>query len=108
MIVLALVSMCGGVLLGAWDGIRREFGFWQFALRFMTMLLLLKAFDVIFFDWVLLCNGGFYFFSRFYPETEAMLGRHLFGFNKTAHITHVILFVPSVLLLSWICTLFCG
>lgn len=108
MIVLALVLMGGGVVLGAWDGIRHEFGFWQFALRFMTMLLLLKAFDVIFFDWILLCDGGFNFFSHFYPETKAMLERHLFGFNKTAHIIHVILFIPSVLLLSWICTLFCG
>ncbi len=36
------------------------------------MLLLLKVFDVIFFDWILLCNRGFNFFSHFYPETKAM------------------------------------
>ena len=70
------------------------------------MLLLLKAFDVIFFDWVLLCNAVFNFFPYFYPETEAVLGRYLFGYNKMPHITHVILFVPSVVLLSWICTFF--
>lgn len=105
-IVLALALMCGGVVLGAWDGVRRDFSFWQFAARFMAMLLLLKAFDIIFFDWVLLCNGGFNFFPHFYPEVKAVLGRYLFGYNKTTHIIHVILFVPGVLLLSWICTLF--
>ena len=106
MIVLALALMGGAMVLGAWDGIRNEFGFWQFAVRFMTMLLLLKAFDVIFFDWVLLCNAGFNFFPHFYPEIKAVLGRYLFGYNKMTHITHVILFVPSVALLSWICTFF--
>ena len=70
------------------------------------MLLLLKAFDVVFFDWVLLCNAGFGFFPRFYPETRPVLGRYLFGYNKRTHITHVICFFPSVALLSWICTLF--
>ena len=106
MIVFALALMGGAMVLGAWDGIRNEFGFWQFAVRFMTMLLLLKAFDVIFFDWVLLCNAGFNFFPHFYPEIKAVLGRYLFGYNKMTHITHVILFVPSVALLSWICTFF--
>ena len=106
MIILAFALMGGAVVLGAWNGVRNGFTFWQFAARFMTMLLLLKAFDVVFFDWVLLCNAGFGFFPRFYPETRPVLGRYLFGYNKRTHITHVICFFPSVALLSWICTLF--
>ena len=105
MIVLAFALMGGAMVLGAWNGIANGFTFWKFAARFLTILLLLKAFDVIFFDWVLLCNAGFDFFPRFYPETRAVLGRYLFGYNKKTHIMHVICFFPSAALLSWICTL---
>ena len=35
-----------------------------------AMLLLLKAFDVCFLDWVLLCNAGFNFFPRFYLKQK--------------------------------------
>ena len=93
------------LVLGAWDGIRNGFTFRQFAGRFMTMLCLLKAFDVIFFDWVLLSNAGLGLFPYYYPETKTVLGRHLFGYNKKTHIAHVIGFIPGVALLSWICTL---
>ena len=105
LIIIAFALMGGAMVLGAWDGIKNEFTFWQFAGRFMTMLCLLKGFDVIFFDWFLLCNAGFNFFPYFYPETKTVLGRHLFGYNKKAHIAHVIGFIPSVVLISWICTL---
>ncbi len=105
MIVTAFALMGGAMVLGAWDGIRNDYTFLQFAGRFMTMLLLLKAFDVIFFDWVLLCNAGFGLFPRFYPETKPVLGHYLFGYNRKTHIAHVIGFFPSVALLSWICTL---
>lgn len=70
------------------------------------MLLLLKAFDVCFLDWVLLCNAGFNFFPRFYPETKEVLGRHLFGFNKRERLIQVLLFLPLSALIAWICTLF--
>lgn len=88
MIVLAFVLMLGAVVLGAWDGIRNDYGFQQFFLRFVIMLLGLKSFDIGFFDWVLLCNNGFHFFSHYYPETKDVYGRYLFGYNRKTHITH--------------------
>jgi len=105
LIVISFALMGGAVVLGAWNGISNNFSFWQFYLRFFLMLILLKAFDVGFFDWVLLSNAGFNFFPSFYPETKAVLGHYLFGYNWKTHLLHVILFVPSVALLSWICTL---
>lgn len=105
-IVIALALMGGAVVLGAWDGIRNGFGFWRFAARFLIMLLLLKAFDILFFDWFLLCNAGLNFFPHFYPETKDVLGPYLFGYNRKTHVAHVICFFPCVALLSWICTLF--
>ena len=103
MAALSLVLMGGAVILGAWDGIKNEYGFWQFFVRFLVMLLLLKAFDVIFFDWVLLCNQGFGFFTHYYPQVGAIYNRKLFGYNKKTHITQVILIFPLCVLLAWIC-----
>ena len=105
MIVISFVLMGGAVVLGAWNGISNDFSFWQFYLRFFLMLILLKAFDVGFFDWVLLSNAGFNFFPHFYPECKSVLGRYLFGYNWKTHLLHMILFIPGVALLSWICTL---
>ena len=51
MVVIAFALMGGAMVLGAWNGISNGFTFWQFFIRFMIMLLALKAFDVIFFDW---------------------------------------------------------
>ena len=105
MVLLALALMGGAVVLGAWSGIQNGFGFWQFAARFLIMLLLLKAFDILFFDWFLLCSAGLNFFPHFYPETKDVLDPCLFGYNRKTHIAHVICFIPCTALLSWICTL---
>ncbi len=105
MIVCSLLLMGGAIVIGAWDGVRNGFGFLQFFVRFILMLLGLKAFDVIFFDWVLLCNAGFNFFPHYYPETKAVLGRHLFGYNWRTHLTHIAAFPFAAALLAWICTL---
>ena len=106
MIVLSFVFMGGAVILGAWDGISKHFGFWQFFLRFVIMLVGLKAFDIGVFDWVLLCNAGFNFFPHFYPETRPVLGHHLFGYNRKTHFLHLLAVIPVCALLAWVCTIF--
>lgn len=102
--IISLVMMGGSVVYGGWDGIRNGFAFWQFYGRFLTMLLLLKVFDILFFDWFLLCRSSF--FQHFYPEVKPYYGPHLFGYNKKTHITHVILFVPASALIAAVCLLF--
>ena len=106
LIALSLALMAGAPILSAWDGIRNGFGFRQFFRRFIVMLLGLKAFDVGFFDWFLLCNAGLGFFPHFYPETKAVLGHRLFGYNRKTHLAHIIAAFPVSALLAWICTLF--
>ncbi|MCM1096863.1 MAG: hypothetical protein NC427_02230, partial [Ruminococcus flavefaciens] len=87
-----------------WDGIRSGYGLWKLAARFLAMLYLLKAFDIIFFDWFLLTKS--HFFQHYYPETEGCAGYRQFGFNRKEQITKIILFPFLALLLAWICTLF--
>lgn len=106
MILLAFGLMGGAFTIGAWDGIRSGFGFWQLFFRFLVMLLLLKAFDVLFFDWFLLCRAGWNFFPHFYPEVDEVLGPHLFGYNRKTHLTHILLFPVASAALAWVCTWF--
>ena len=106
LMALSVLIMAGAVLFAAVNGIRSGFGFGKFYLRFTAMLLMLKAFDIGFFDWVLLCNGGLGFFPHFYPETKAVSGRHLFGFNRKTHAAQILGGVVLMLPAAWICTLF--
>ena len=39
MAALSLVLMGGAVILGAWDGIKNEYGFWQFFVLYAAQLL---------------------------------------------------------------------
>lgn len=40
----------------------------------------MEAYDILFFDWVLLCHSNF--FPHFYPEVKGIVGPQLFGYNK--------------------------
>lgn len=105
--VLAAVSvgmLVGAPVYGCYDGIQNGYSFRQIFVRLLIMLWGLKAFDVIVFDWILLCNSGF--FTHFYPEVKEVLGPHLFGYNRKEHLTHIILSVPVSLILAALCTLF--
>ena len=104
LLIIAVLTFPAAFLYGAWDGIRNGFTFWQFAGRFLAMLYLLKAFDIICFDWFLLTKS--HFFQHFYPETEGCAGYHQFGFNRREQITRIIVFPFIALAMAWICTLF--
>lgn len=103
MMILALGLLVGAVILGAYDGIQKDFGLWQFFARFATMQVLLKAFDILFFDWFLLCRSGF--FAHYYPEVKDLYGPEIFGFNKKEHLVQIGLMLLGSLLLAWLCTL---
>lgn len=103
MLILSLVLMGGALLLGAMDGIRNGFGLWQFFARFAAMLILLKAFDILCFDWYLLCRSGF--FSHYYPEVKPYYGPHLFGYNWKFHAVQTVLMLAGSWLAAWVCTL---
>lgn len=84
------------------DGVRRGYGFWQLFGRFLTILYVYKAFDLVFLDWILLQKTRF--FQHYYPETEGCKGYHSYGFNRKSQITKVILFPFISALLAWLCT----
>ena len=88
--VLCIAAMAGAFLYGGYDGIRNEFTFTDHFVRFLTMLYLWKAFDIICLDWYLLTKT--HFFQHFYPETEGCAGYHQFGFNRKEQMIRIIVF----------------
>lgn len=80
LLVIIILIFPAAFLYGAWDGLRHDFTFWQFAGRFLAMLYLMKAFDIIFLDWFLLIKSRF--FQHYYPETKGCAGYQQFGFNR--------------------------
>ena len=104
LLIIAVLTFPTAFLYGAWDGIRYDFTFWQFAGRFWAMLYLLKAFDMICFDWLLLTKS--HFFQHFYPETEGCQGYRKFGFNLKEQIIRLIVYPFVALAMAWVCTLF--
>ena len=93
-----------GWCLAAWDGVRNGFTFGAFFTRYLVILYVMEAYDILFFDWVLLCHSNF--FPHFYPEVKGIAAPQLFGYNKKAHLTHFLLYIPLSAALAWVCTLF--
>ena len=106
MAAAAVLMMAGALVYGGWDGIRHGFTFGQFFARFLVMLLMLKAFDIGFFDWFLLCNQGFNFFPHYYPEVRNVLGTYLFGYNWKTHLVYILASPAAAAVLARICGFF--
>ena len=102
--VIALLLFAGAAVIAAWDGVRNGFGFAGFFVRFIVMLYIMEIYDILFFDWFLLCRSGF--FPHFYPELKGIVGPHMFGYNMKTHLIHFLIYIPACAAISLICTLF--
>ena len=101
--VIALLLFAGALVLSVWDGVRNHFGFWRFFARFLIMLYATEIYDIVFFDWFLLCRSNF--FPHFYPEVKGIVGPHMFGYNKKTHILHFVIYIPICALMAAACML---
>ena len=103
MIISAAIILGVGVI-SIWDGLRSGFAFWQFFLRFVFILTIYNAYDMIFIDWFLLCR--FHFFQHYYPEVESVFHGRKYGFNLKSQLLKLLVIFPAVsALAAWICTL---
>ena len=98
----AVLLFIGAAVLSIWDGVRNGFGFVRFFARFLTVLYCMELYDIVFFDWVLLCHSGF--FPHFYPELKGVVGPHMFGYNRKAHVLHFLVYIPACAVAAWLCT----
>ena len=105
LMILSALAISGAFAVAVWDGFRSGFSFLQFFLRFVTILTIYKAYDMIFFDWFLLCR--FHFFQHYFPEAASALEGRKYGFNIRSQLLKLlVIFTAASAFAAWICTLF--
>ncbi len=102
--VLCMLGFIGIIGYGGWDGVRRNYSFGQFLVRFLIILFGVKAFDIIGLDYILITKTQF--FQHYFPETRGCAGYHSFGFNRKEQIRQCMVLPFAALLTAGICTLF--
>ncbi|MBE7009499.1 MAG: hypothetical protein E7422_10330 [Ruminococcaceae bacterium] len=105
LMVFSILMILGVGIVSIWDGLRSGFTFWQFFLRFVLIFTIYKLYDMICFDYFLLCK--FRFFQHYYPEVEEVYQNRKYGFNvKSQLLKLLVLFPAASALAAWVCALF--
>jgi len=105
LMIISLLTILGVGVISIWDGLRSGYTFSQFFLRFVLILTIYKAYDMIFFDWFLLCK--FHFFQHYYPEVGSVYKDRKYGFNIKSQLLKLLVIFPAVsALAAWVCMLF--
>jgi hypothetical protein len=104
LMLLCALGFVGVIVYGGWDGVRKGFTFGQFLVRFLVILLGMKAFDIIVLDYILITKTQF--FQHYIPETKGCAGYHSFGYNRKEQLTRIVTLPFAALLTAWVCTLF--
>ena len=105
LIILSVLMILGVGVISIRDGFRSGFTFSGFFLRFVLIFTIYKAYDMIFFDWFLLCR--FRFFQYYYPEVESVYNGRKYGYNIKSQLLKLFVIFPAAsALAAWICTLF--
>ena len=105
LIILSVLMILGVGVVSIRDGFRSGFTFSGFFLRFVLIFTIYKAYDMIFFDWFLLCR--FRFFQYYYPEVESVYNGRKYGYNIKSQLLKLFVIFPAAsALAAWICTLF--
>ncbi|MBQ8107490.1 MAG: hypothetical protein IJ129_01945, partial [Ruminococcus sp.] len=65
---------------------------------------LYKAYDMIFFDWFLLCRSGF--FGHYFPEVKKIFEGRKYGYNLKSQLVKMLIVFPAASALgAWVCSL---
>lgn len=78
--ILAMLLFLGAAVRAARDGVRNGVTFGAFFTRYLVILYVMEAYDILFFDWVLLCHSNF--FPHFTPRSRASSPRSCSGTTK--------------------------
>ena len=105
LLVISILLILGVGIVSIRDGFRSGFTFGQFFLRFVLIFTIYKLYDMIFFDYFLLCR--FRFFQYYYPEVEEVYKNRKYGFNLRSQLLKLLVLFPAAsALAAWVCTLF--
>ncbi|MCR5328524.1 MAG: hypothetical protein K6E12_06725 [Saccharofermentans sp.] len=105
---IILVAFCvlyiGIFVFGAIDGIANNYNFWQFFLRFFLIGGIIKVFDIVCLDYVLLTKT--HFFQHYFPETKDCIGWKKFGYNRKQQAGQCLAIAIMSPVLAFVCSLF--
>ncbi len=88
LLALFLAAMLYGIIYLGIDGIRNGYGFLKLTVRFVVLLYVMKAFDIIVQDqWLVMTVG---YFKKIFPETAECEGWKDRGFNNRNQIIRII------------------
>lgn len=106
LMIISILLILGVGVTAMWDGFRSGFSFSQFFfLRFVWIFTIYKAYDMIFFDWFLLCR--FRLLQYYCPETAPVYDDSKNGYNLKSQLLKLLVLFPAVCALAaWSCTLF--
>ena len=105
LLILAVLMILGVGVISIWDGFKSGYSFIRFFLRFVLIFTIYKAYDMIFFDWFLLCK--FHFFQYYYPEVESVYNGRKYGYNIKSQLLKLFVIFPAAsALAAWICKRF--
>ena len=105
LMIFSMLMIAGVGVIAIWDGFRSGYTFWQFFLRFVFIFTVYKAYDMICFDWFLLCR--FRFFQYYFPEVEGVYNGRKYGYNLKSQLLKLLVIFPAAsALVAWICSLF--
>ena len=105
LMIFSILLILGVGMVSIWDGFRSGFDFRQFFLRFVLIFTIYKLYDMICFDYFLLCR--FRFFQFYYPEVEEVYRNRKYGYNLKSQLLKLLLLFPAAsALAAWVCTLF--
>lgn len=105
LMIFSFLMIAGVGIISIWDGFRNGYDFWQFFLRFVLILTIYKIYDMICFDWFLLCR--FRFFQHYYPEVNSVYNGRKYGYNIRSQLLKLLVIFPAAsALAAWICSLF--
>jgi len=104
LMAISMIMILGIGVVSIWDGFRCDFSFWQFFIRFVLIFTIYKVYDMIFFDWFLLCK--FHFFQFYYPEVAPVYNGRKYGYNIKSQLLKLLVIFPAAsALAAWICSI---
>ena len=100
-----LIIMILGVLYVGIDGIRNGLGYWQLTARYIVLLYVMKAFDIIVQDqWLVMTVG---YFKKIYPETSECEGWKDRGFNNRNQMIRIVAYPFLSMITAGVFVLIC-
>lgn len=105
LLVIFLASMVGGIVYLGIDGVRQGYSFWKLTLRFIVLLYVMKAYDIIVQDqWLVMTVG---YFKKIFPETAECAVWKDRGFNNKKQIVRIIAYPFLSMAVAGLFILFC-